>query len=334
MDIIQQLGELALGSRLRRLSERLAQDVAAIYSDLDLDYEPRWFPVYYLLLQKSPISICDAAQELGITHPMVSQIASEMVKRGVVLELRDENDKRKKMIALSEKGLSMSEKLAERWADVDAAAKEWTASTGFDVLAVLDRLEQALDAKSFQSRIQDHTRKRRWDAVTILDYDPHFKEDFKTINTEWIEQHFTLEEADRRILSNPETEIIEPGGHIFFARYKQEIVGTCALIRCSDGSYELAKMGVLEKARGLQIGKKLLAASIRKAKEDGVPYMTLETSSKLSTAIALYRKMGFVAIPFDPDHPSEFARADVRMKLDLSRYCPYGEQTDAILQRV
>jgi len=34
------------------------------------------------------------------------------------------------------------------------------------------------------------------------------------------------------------------------ARYNREIVGTCALIKTDDDTYELAKMAVTERARG------------------------------------------------------------------------------------
>jgi len=38
------------------------------------------------------------------------------------------------------------------------------------------------------------------------------------------------------------------------ARYNREIVGTCALIKTDDDTYELAKMAVTERARGKNIG--------------------------------------------------------------------------------
>jgi len=43
---------------------------------------------------------------------------------------------------------------------------------------------------------------------------------------------------------------LQPGGHILMARYNREIVGTCALIKTDDDTYELAKMAVTERARG------------------------------------------------------------------------------------
>ena len=45
MDLIDQLGELALASRLHRLADTLQKDVTRIYAELGLDFEARWFPV-------------------------------------------------------------------------------------------------------------------------------------------------------------------------------------------------------------------------------------------------------------------------------------------------
>jgi hypothetical protein len=49
MDIIKDLAELALASRLKRLSDRLMKDVSQVYKDCKIDFEPRWFAVLYAL---------------------------------------------------------------------------------------------------------------------------------------------------------------------------------------------------------------------------------------------------------------------------------------------
>ncbi len=44
MDLINELEELALASRLRRLSDRLMRDVSGIYDDLEVDFKRAGFP--------------------------------------------------------------------------------------------------------------------------------------------------------------------------------------------------------------------------------------------------------------------------------------------------
>jgi ribosomal protein S18 acetylase RimI-like enzyme len=154
-------------------------------------------------------------------------------------------------------------------------------------------------------------------AVEIIEFQPELRNAFKSLNVEWISKYFALEAEDERILDNPETEILAPGGAILFARLPEngKIVGTCALIKMDAEHYELGKMAVTEQARGRKIGKKLLEATIAKARSLNATYMTLETNSSLTPAINLYKSLGFIQQPFKEESP--YARADVYMRLNL-----------------
>src|SRR5579872_3349245 len=74
MDFYDRTGKMALGSRLRRLSEQMTEQAAAIYDLYQVDLHPKWFPVFYSLSPTEEKSITDIAREIGHTHPSVSQI--------------------------------------------------------------------------------------------------------------------------------------------------------------------------------------------------------------------------------------------------------------------
>lgn len=321
MDFLKDLGALALGSRLRRLTERLAQDVSQIYRELDIDFEPRWFPVYYLLSQKAPLGVVDIARILEVSHPAVNQIAGEMINHGLVHALKDDTDKRKRLLALTEAGLAMQPVMREIWAGVHQAVQSVLEETDSQLLADINNFETAVSERPIHQRfLQEYREKRKAEgSVEIIPYEPAYKDDFCRINREWIEKYFVMEPEDERVLRNPDATILEPGGHILFARRidTNEILGTCALIREPDGSFELAKMGVSEAARGQQIGKQLLVAAIEKARQLNAPHVSLETNSNLKAAINLYTKLGFVLQAPDPDHPSTYHRGDTQMRLTL-----------------
>ena len=57
MDFINDLGLLILGSRLRRLSDRIMASGQDVYRNLDIDFEPRWFPVFRLLADNEPMTV-------------------------------------------------------------------------------------------------------------------------------------------------------------------------------------------------------------------------------------------------------------------------------------
>ncbi|WP_018479995.1 GNAT family N-acetyltransferase [Pontibacter roseus] len=151
-------------------------------------------------------------------------------------------------------------------------------------------------------------------TVQILDFESQHADMFRALNEEWITRYFVLEEADRKSLGDPQGYILDKGGHILMARYKDEIVGTCALLNDGEGIYELAKMAVTPKAQGLKVGKLLGEAAIRKAREIGASKVYLVSNRKLVPALNLYRRLGFVEVPMPP---SIYERADIRMELAL-----------------
>lgn len=330
MDFLKDLGALALGSRFRRLTDRLAQDVAQIYRELDIDFEPRWFPVYYLLHQQAPMGVVDIARMLGVSHPAINQIAGEMIQRGLLQAVRDDNDKRKRLLSLTDEGLRLQPALREIWEGVYRSVHNVLEESDSQLIREIDRFEQALAASSLHQRFLREFRKNvptreviAQEAVEIIPYDPAYREDFRQINQAWIERYFVMEPEDERVLGDPEATIIRPGGYIWFARLAgtSEILGTCALLRNGDGSFELAKMGVVDKAQGRQIGKQLLLKAIEQAQSLKAPYLSLETNSGLKAAINLYTRLGFVLQ--SPDMTPEmtqrphYQRGDVLMRLAL-----------------
>ncbi|RYZ91786.1 MAG: MarR family transcriptional regulator, partial [Sphingobacteriaceae bacterium] len=75
MSIIDDLQELAIGSRLKRLYDTFAKDVAQIYKDEELTFEPKYFTLYYLISRRGEIGITEIADELALTHPGVIHLA-------------------------------------------------------------------------------------------------------------------------------------------------------------------------------------------------------------------------------------------------------------------
>jgi GNAT superfamily N-acetyltransferase len=149
-------------------------------------------------------------------------------------------------------------------------------------------------------------------AIEILPYESQHRDDFKRLNVEWLERYFFVEPIDEAVLSNPEHAILEPGGFIWVARHRGQIVGTCALIHAGDGRFELAKMAVTPRYQGLHIGKQLLLAAIAHFTSIKGRELFLESNRKLSPALALYEAHGFRHAP-RPQGLSHYQRSDVYM---------------------
>lgn len=153
--------------------------------------------------------------------------------------------------------------------------------------------------------------------VEVVDFRDELAIDFASLNYQWIESEFSVEQHDREILDDPRKWVIEPGGQIFFALVDGTAAGTVALIPSADGVFELTKMAVSPEFRGQGIGDRLMEKCVKFAAETGAKSIWLESHTKLAPALSLYRKFGFVETPPDPN--SLYQRADIRMELAIER---------------
>ena len=85
-----------------------------------------------------------------------------------------------------------------------------------------------------------------------------------------------------------------PGGVLLIARDADAAAGCVALRRLDGATGEMKRMYVRERYRGTGLGRRLAAAVIEEAKKRGCRRLVLDTLPKLSTAIALYRDLGFM----------------------------------------
>ncbi|GIQ59628.1 hypothetical protein Flavo103_27640 [Flavobacterium collinsii] len=153
------------------------------------------------------------------------------------------------------------------------------------------------------------------ETVEIIPFSSDLKEHIKTLNIEWLQKYFRVEERDEMVLSNPQEEIIDKGGLIFYARYKGEIIGTVSLMKMNNETFELSKMAVSNKAQGLGVGNKLLEHCMAVAENNNIKKLFLYSNRILLPALHLYEKFGFVEAPLEN---VSYERADIKMEKILS----------------
>lgn len=150
--------------------------------------------------------------------------------------------------------------------------------------------------------------------IEIINFAEGLEEPIKTLNYEWLEKYFKVEESDIRSLSNPKEEIIDKGGFIFYAKLNNEIVGTCSLLQKNDTTFEIGKMAVSENAQGHRIGTLLLEHCLNFAKDHQIKTLILYSNTQLAPAIHLYRKYGFYEIEMEK---GLYERANIKMEKRL-----------------
>lgn len=152
--------------------------------------------------------------------------------------------------------------------------------------------------------------------MEIVTWKPEYSEAFKNLNLQWLEEFFWVEEHDKEVLGNPEKYIIQPGGNILFVLSENIPVACVALMKISEGVFELTKMAVQPELRGKKIGNILLEETINFSKSQNWDQLIIYSNTKLENAIHLYKKFGFKEIPIEKNGP--YSRGNIKMQLNLS----------------
>lgn len=151
MNVIDASGILAVSTRLQRLSDRIRKEVALIYQENKIDFQPKWFPVIYTLHHKPVLSVVELAAEIGYSHPSTISLLKELEKEKLIRSKKDKTDTRKRMIVLTEAGKTLVSKMQPVWEIMTKALTELTDTTN-NLMKAIEEVETQLDQKSFLER--------------------------------------------------------------------------------------------------------------------------------------------------------------------------------------
>ncbi len=290
---IDELGFLGFGTRLKLLTERIAISAGKVYKAGNCNFEMRWFTTfYYIATAGKPVSISSIATELNFSHPAVIKITNALLEHGYVKSAQGE-DKRRRVLTLTKKGEKLQKELKPIWDAFAVATRKLFEDAGIDMLAAMNKLEQALENEPLEDRVLKQYREMQNKLYNILRYNHDLKHYFYSLNKAWIDEFFVFTDEDNRALSNPEVEIINKGGEILFIEYKDEIIATGAITPEHDNIYVISKMAVKNDFKGRGVGSLLLNHLINTAMNRGGTEVVLMTHEKLTKAVQLYRKAGF-----------------------------------------
>jgi DNA-binding MarR family transcriptional regulator/predicted N-acetyltransferase YhbS len=180
--------------------------------------------------------------------------------------------------------------------------------------AVLDRRSDAL-AAGMLAPLDGAQRARLLAAMADVERLLHASmvrfavEDPASADSRWcLEQYFAELRArfeggfdPSRSLHPTTAEFVAPEGAWLVARLRGRPVA-CGALRFHGDAADLKRMWVARDARGLGLGRRLLAELERQAREGGAAVVRLETNRALREALALYRSAGYVEVaPFNAE---------------------------------
>lgn len=153
-DLITRLGYLCLGSRLKRLGERMQSGVAQLLLARGHVVQPAQLPLLWALQEAGPLTIGALSERVGISQPGVSRAIAALEAEGLVGRASAGRDKRQRCYALTQSAQAMMAELtASFFPAVDAAVARLCAANETDMLKHLSAIEDGLAAEPLEARI-------------------------------------------------------------------------------------------------------------------------------------------------------------------------------------
>ena len=152
-DIVRELGHLTLGTRFKRLGERLQAQTEVLLAQAGIGIPASHCPLLAALDRLGPLSVGELAQAVGISQPGISRMLENLQSDNLVASRRPAADKRLRAIELTKAGrelIARSKRLA--WPRVESAVADACAGASGSLLAQLSALEEALADAPLQVR--------------------------------------------------------------------------------------------------------------------------------------------------------------------------------------
>ena len=152
-DVVRELGHLTLGSRLKRIGERLQAQAQVLLEEAGVSVSASHLPVLAALDRLGPLGVGELAQAVGVSQPGVTRMLERLESDGLVKSQRPAGDRRLRPIVLTRAGRQLvvrSRRLV--WPRIEAAVADACAGPSGPLLAQLAALEDALAAAPLSTR--------------------------------------------------------------------------------------------------------------------------------------------------------------------------------------
>ena len=153
-DVVKSLGYLALGTRLKRLGERLQAQTQLVLAQAELDLPAGHFPVLAALDRLGCLNVGELTEALGVSQPGVTRMLDKLQAEGLLRSVQSADDRRVRTIELTRSGqqlVSRAKRLA--WPKVEAAVADACAGSAEALLPALAALEAALAEMPLSARV-------------------------------------------------------------------------------------------------------------------------------------------------------------------------------------
>ena len=161
-DVVEQLGYLTLGTRLKRIGERLQTDAQRIFEAHELMIPAGQWPFLAAIDRLGPLAVSELARAVGVTQPGATRTVAQLVSDGWVAVSSSQEDQRRKRVSLTPQGkrvVSAGKQLA--FPVIEGAVRELCRDLRGPLLDQLGAMEQGLRARPLHLRTGGKPARRK-----------------------------------------------------------------------------------------------------------------------------------------------------------------------------
>jgi predicted GNAT family N-acyltransferase/DNA-binding MarR family transcriptional regulator len=283
--VLEKSQSLILGNLLQRLTENLRKEAQLFYRSQNIDFEPKWFPVIYVLSQKKAISVVVLSQEIGYSHPTTISLLKELEKKELIGSAKDAKDERKRLITLTEKANELIQQLQPLWAVMTQALVELT-DTENNLYKAINEVNQNLKTKNLFDRMTTIKEMNLTPEKTVENNIKVEKiEDSKLESIAFaIRKQVFVEEQN----VSQERESMDDAEAIHYLATVNGLPAGAARYRIMEKGVKIERIAVLSSYRGKKVGEAILKKILGDLKNEKNIYLYAQVN-----ASAFYIKNGF-----------------------------------------
>lgn len=284
--VLEKSKSLVLGNLLQRLTENLRKEAQLFYKSQNIDFEPKWFPVIYVLSQKKAISVVELSQEIGYSHPTTISLLKELEKKDLIGSAKDAKDERKRLITLTEKANELIQQLQPLWAVMTQALVELT-DTENNLFKAINEVNQNLKTKNLFDRMTTIKEMNLNNPAKAVDNDIKVEkiEDPKLESIAFaIRRQVFVEEQN----VSQERESMDDAEAIHYLATVNGLPAGAARYRIMEKGAKIERIAVLSSYRGKKVGEAILKKIVEDLSQEKKIYLYAQVN-----ASPFYIKNGF-----------------------------------------
>jgi DNA-binding MarR family transcriptional regulator len=160
-DVVRDLGYLTLGTRLKRIGERLQSHTQRILDEHALAIQAAQFPFLASIDRLGPLTVGELAEAVGVSQPGATRALMQLAEVGLIEIAQAKGDQRRKSVSLTAQGKRLvATGKREVWPLIEGAVRELCGGRSGPLLEQLAAIEDGLEERPLDQRAQARARRR------------------------------------------------------------------------------------------------------------------------------------------------------------------------------